>query len=94
MPVTIGKTYYLITHAYHHFLAEVVEVTGKREADCTRVVRVHSCRRDWTLFFRDGCGGDTVFYHFPDGSLTWLAAFEWPHPIPEAPDAPRRRARP
>ena len=89
--VTVGKKYYLLVHAYHHFIAEVVEVTGKREADVKNVIRVQSCTRGWTEFFRDGLMNDTTYTHFPAGSITWLAAFEWNHPMPEVGRASSRR---
>jgi hypothetical protein len=95
MAVEVGKRYYLLVHAYHHLIAEIVAITGKREADVRRVIRVQSCTRGWTDFFRDGLnprGGsksDTVYTHFPDGNIQWFAAFEWNHDIPELPNAPR-----
>lgn len=91
MAVEEGKRYYFMIHAYHHVIAEVVAITGKREADVKNVIRIQSCRRGWTEFFRDGLGNDTTYTHFSDGSITWFDAFEWNHSIPEVPHAPRRR---
>ena len=91
MAVQPGKRYYFIAHAYHHFLAEVVEITGKREADVIDVRRIQSCRRPWTDFFRDGCKDDTDFTVWPDCSLTWFVAVDWPHEIPGATHAAARR---
>lgn len=83
MPVTVGKTYYFIIHGYHHVIATVNVITGKREADVVNVIRVQSCGRPWTAFFRDGFQTDTEIEYFPDGSITWIAAFEWKHALPE-----------
>jgi hypothetical protein len=82
-----GKRYYFLLHAYHHFLGEVAEVTGRRSCVLRDVRRVQSCRRGWTAFFRDGAGADTDVSAWPDGTEIegWLAAAPWPHPIPEAP---------
>ncbi len=89
-----GKTYYVIHHVYHHFLGELVEITGKREGDFRHVVRVHSCARGWEEFFRDGCLSDTTLMHFTDGNMSWQSIFLWPHPIPEVQHhAAQRRAR-
>ncbi len=79
----IGKSYYIILHAYHHFLVTVEEVNGPRFARFSRIVKVHSCRRGWTEFFRDGCMADTTMMEFPPGELSgWIGIFDWKHEIP------------
>lgn len=82
MSVKVGGKYYFKSHAYHHYIAEVVEITGKREAWCKNIIRVQSCQRGWTDFFAEGVKSDTNYTHFPDGSITWFNAFEWHHNIP------------
>ncbi len=78
-----GKVYYFMTHAYHHFIARLVEITGKREGRVDQVRRVQSSQNQpWTDFFKNGPTESTVLEHFPDGEITWFAAFEWKHPIP------------
>lgn len=66
------------------------DITGKREADVTDVWRVHSSTLDWGQLFARGFTRETTAYPFPDGSITWFAAFEWNHPLPEE---ARRAAR-
>jgi hypothetical protein len=46
-----GKFYYIISHAYYHYLAEVVEVEPMRVV-CGRCFQVHGDGRSWTKFFR------------------------------------------
>lgn len=93
MPVIPGKTYLFITHAYYLFVAEVVEITGKREADVRRVVRVQPTNNDWTEFFERGFTEPSQYKFFPNGGLTWIDYFEWLHPIPEKPNAASRQPR-
>ncbi len=77
-----GKCYYVISHAYHHFLVRIAKLHGPQRAWCDRVVKVHSCRRGWTEFFVDGCKDDTTIMKFPAGEVTWIDIFEWRHEIP------------
>lgn len=87
-----GGCYYFFTHAYHHLIAELVEITGKREGDIRRVIRIQSSQLSWTRFFLTPLDPHvTVYTHFPEGNISWFAAFRWPHPIPENTDAPARR---
>lgn len=79
-----GKAFYVFSHAYHHFLVEIVEMLGPQRARCRNIRRIQSCQRGWTDFFRDGCESDTTYTIFPDGELTWFNSFEWNHPIPGA----------
>ena len=83
--VETGKRYYFFVHAYHHFLGEVVEVIGRKEVVLRNVVRVHSCKRGWRDFFRDGCKDDTIYAAFPDGTSVsgWMVAVPWLHEIPK-----------
>ncbi len=80
----VGKRYYFIAHAYHHFIGEVVEILGVKRVVLNNVVRVQSCRRGWTEFFRDGMKEDTTYTVWTDGHELpdWISATPWPHPIP------------
>lgn len=80
--VEAGRQYYFIIHAYHHVIAEVIEVLGRRHVDAKKVAWIYSCKRGWDLFFKDGAKEDTTFRAFPDGDFVYQAAFEWKHPIP------------
>lgn len=82
MDVVKGKRYYLMLHAYHHILCEVVEVLGPTRVQVRDVRWIYSCSRDWTSFFKEGCKKDTNLKVFPDGTVTFFAAFEWEHEIP------------
>ena len=83
--IEVGKRYYFMVHAYHHFLGEVVEITGRKECVLKNVIRVQSCSRGWTEFFRDGCKKDTTYTIWPDGyEITgWFGCAPWKHPIPK-----------
>jgi hypothetical protein len=77
------KSYYVILHVYHHFLV-VGELLSPSRIRCSRVVRVNSCKRGWTDFFRNGCKDDTTMMEFPPGNLNdFMGIFNWDHPIPE-----------
>lgn len=81
--VEAGKKYYIILHAYHHILCEIVEMLGPQRARVKNVWWIYSCRRGWTEFFRDRCGTDTNYREFPDGEVSWtIGAFDWEHEIP------------
>ncbi len=81
--VEVGKVYYFVIHAYHHVIARVKAITGKKEADLEHVAWIYRCARDWTEFFADGVGEDTAWHRFPDAhGASWIAAFEWKHPNP------------
>ena len=83
--VEVGKTYYLILHAYHHVIAKVKVITGKREADLEFVTWVYRSQRNWTQFFAEGIGeeGVTTYHRFPNAhGTTWIGCFDWPHPNP------------
>lgn len=77
------KSYYVILHVYHHFLVRG-ELLSPNRIRCSRVVRVHSCGRGWTEFFRDGCKSDTTMMEFPPGNLNdFMAILDWKHEIPQ-----------
>lgn len=81
--VKVGKRYYIMVHAYHHFIVDVVEVYGPMRAKFGRRERVQSCRRGWTEFFRDGAKNDTDFHIFPEGgTATFFSADPWDHDFP------------
>lgn len=88
--VEVGKSYYFMEHAYHHYIGRVVAITGKREVDIEGdgpgkpVVKVHSCKRGWTEFFRDGMKKDTSYDLLPGPkSITYFDATPWNHEIPD-----------
>lgn len=79
---TAGKNYYVIVHAYHHVICTVAAMLGPQRGVCRNVRWIYRCQRGWTEFFRDGAGNDTTFHKFPDGELSWIGIFDWPHAIP------------
>lgn len=81
----IGERYYFISiHAYDHWLGEVIEILGQRHVVLKNVVRVYSCPRGWTEFFRDGMKKDTNYTVWPDGhEVFFSSATPWHHPIPK-----------
>jgi hypothetical protein len=83
--IQVGKRYYFMVHAYHHFIGEVVKITGRKSCILKDVRRIQSCMRGWTEFFKDGAKNDTSCTIFPDGTFIdgWFAALPWNHPIPE-----------
>lgn len=81
-----GKVMYFMTHAYHHVIAEIVEMLGQQRARVKNVRWVYRCGRDWSSFFKDGAGDDTTFHKFPPGTITWFDCFDWNHPIPGGKD--------
>lgn len=79
-----GKKYYIIAHAYYHYVGEVAKVIGPKTVELRNVVQIHSCRRTWTKFFQDGFQDDTSFDKLPDGTTVTAAIsyFPWPHISP------------
>jgi hypothetical protein len=78
-----GQAYYFIVHAYHHFIGVVREVQGPNRVIIDKVIRVQSCRRGWTEFFRDGINkGDTTLTYWPDGTRLSgdIVTVPWNHP--------------
>lgn len=79
----VGKRYYIITHAYYHFIVEISEILGPMRAKFGRRERVHSCRRGWTEFYHDGAKDDTEFSIWPEGgAAVFLDVSPWPHEFP------------
>lgn len=80
----IGKQYYIIAHAYWHFVGTVREITP-RYAVLDRCVQVHACGRPWTAFFAEGFRKDTRYDWWPDGTIVpiGLPCAPFPHPIPK-----------
>jgi hypothetical protein len=81
-----GDRCYLMTHAYHHVVCEIVEMLGQKYAKVKNVRWIYRCQRGWTDFFRDGAKDDTTFHVFPPGEVSWFDAFEWKHAIPGGED--------
>jgi hypothetical protein len=81
----IGDKFYFMTHAYHHFLGEIADMPMPKTVILKDVVRVQSCARGWTEFFRDGAKNDTTMTHWPDGTEVcgWFTAVPWVHDIPK-----------
>jgi hypothetical protein len=80
----VGEKYYFMVHAYHHFIAEVLEVLGPKRIKAGRCVRVQSCGRDWTEFFKEGIKKeDTKYTVWPSGKIfEFFDATPWHHDIP------------
>ncbi len=78
-----GELWYVVVHAYYHFLIEVAEANPS-SVKCKRCVQVHSCGRGWTSFFADGCKSDTRMDHWPEGTILEAPFIKspWPHEIP------------
>lgn len=76
------KVMYFMTHAYHHVIAEIVEMLGQQRARVRNVRWIYRCARGWTEFFAEGAGDDTTFHKYPPGEISWFDAFDWNHPIP------------
>ena len=86
MAIEIGKTYYFMPHAYHHWIGELVEILGGNRFVLNNVRRIQSCRRGWSEFFRDGAGTDTTYTTWPDGFVVdgSFGIAPWNHKIPVA----------
>lgn len=89
--IEAGKRYYIMVHAYHHYIVDVVEVYAPMRAKFGRREKVHSCRRGWELFFKEGAKGDTEFMIFPEGGeATFFDFSPWNHDFPS--DARRKHS--
>lgn len=77
-----GNCYYVIYHAYHHFIIRVEEMNGPRRPKFSYCDKIHSCQRGWTEFFRDGAKKDTTFMEFPPGEFEVGNYWIWKHPLP------------
>lgn len=81
----VGKKYYFMAHAYHHFIGEVVEITGPKSAILKNVIRVQSASgTSWTEFFKEGITENCVYTIWPDGQEVGpcFSITPWNHPIP------------
>lgn len=79
----VGTKWYIISHAYYHYVGEIARVIGPKTVELRNVCQVHSCRRNWTEFFRDGFERDTQFDVMPDGiQVPIITAIPWNHDIP------------
>lgn len=85
MKVEPGRYYYVICHAYHHFIGKLEEITGKREGTFSDVHWIYSSQLSWTDFFAKGFTKANSKYHkFPDGNYPWTCGiFAWNHPLPK-----------
>lgn len=91
--IEIGKSYYFIAHAYHHYVGKVIDASP-RWAKVNNCVKIMSDSRGWEAFFREGIQpGATNLQHCPDGTLIPIGNMPihpWHHPIPKPP--PKKRA--
>ncbi len=79
----VGKSYYLIAHAYWHYVGIVDKIVGPGTVILRNVCQVHSCGRNWTKFFADGFGNDTKYDVLPDGvGFKPIIFIAWNHKIP------------
>lgn len=91
MAVKPGDKIYIIMHIAHHYIGEVVQITGKQEADFTNIVKVLPSGLSWDQLWEQGLTERNQYAFMPDGSMTWIGAWEWNHPIPERPNGTARR---
>ena len=81
--VVVGGTYYFLFHAYHHVIATVEEIVGKRMVVTGPQAWVYSSQLDWTQFFKQGpSNGNSVIRGFPPGEFEYISAWRWDHPVP------------
>lgn len=80
----IGEKYYIVAHAYYHYVGEVVKVIGPKTVELKNVCQIHSCKRNWTEFFAGGFASDTQFDVLPDGFtvMASIVFLPWSHSIP------------
>ena len=81
----VGERWYIVQHAYYHYVGTITSILGPKHVTLKDCVRVHSCSRNFTGFFDDGFKNDTVYTHWPDDTECsgWIVAAPFPHPIPE-----------
>ena len=84
----IGKTYYIIAHAYHHYIGTVVDITPSFLVmkDC---VKVMSDGRGWEKLLFEGIAKETACQHVTDGTELPYGMFPL-HPFPH--EIPKRKA--
>ena len=90
--IEVGKCYYFMVHVYHHFIGEVVAVTGRNSCIIKNCVRVQSSTKNWTDFFATGCSHkDSNLTWWPDKkAITFFDVTPWNHKIPENPNVVKR----
>ena len=82
----IGKKYFVIAHAYHHYICEVTDITPKFliTKDC---IKIMSDSAGWEATLLDGLDPKkTSWQCMPDGTeLPYgsLPIIPWNHPIPK-----------
>lgn len=84
MQLVEGKAYYVVAHAYYHFIGVVVKVMP-RSVVMRSVVQVHSCSRGWSRFFAEGFGEDVRWDSWPDGTelpIGSMPVAPWNHELP------------
>jgi hypothetical protein len=85
MTMEIGKTYYVISHAYFHYIGTVEKIISDRLVSLTNVVQVHSSSKSWTEFFKQGIDSKDRFDLMPNmPCCNVINALEWGHPLPKS----------
>ncbi len=80
----VGKRYYIISHAYYHYIGEVTKVKTDRLVSLTNVVQVISSQRNWTDFFSKGIQNGDNYHIIGDmPNCQVINSYEWPHEIPK-----------
>ena len=84
--MVVGQCYYVMTHAYHHYLGRLAKIHGPGRYAFVEVSKVHSHPRDWTDFFAHGAMG-TRYDSVPDKPyLVCFDVTEWSHELPPRKD--------
>lgn len=48
----VGEKYYIVAHAYYHYVGEVVKVIGPKTVELKNVCQIHSCKTKLDRVFR------------------------------------------
>ena len=78
----VGKKYYIISHAYFHYIGTVTRIITPKMVSLADVVAIHSSQRSWTDFFRDGMKTNDRFDVVPDmPQCSVINSYEWHHSV-------------
>ena len=83
--IEVGKKYFFLAHAYHHYIGEVVEVSP-RWAKVKNCVKVMGDSRGWEKALFGGYSREMSIQHCPDGTLIPIGTMPihpWNHEIPK-----------
>ena len=83
--VEVGKKYYFLSHAYHHYLGEVVEVSPRwvKVKNCCKVL---TDPRGWEACLFEGYKPGMRIQFVPDGTLLpvgHMPIHPWNHELPK-----------